>query len=69
MINLVSVPRRALRGHAPLVQLVLLVQIRTSFSAPKGVERACPMFDLMSHRERALTGFSAPKGVERACPI
>ena len=38
-----------------------------SFSAPKGVERACPP-DSVSVRSLARQGFSAPKGVERACP-
>ena len=44
------------------VQIILL-----SFSAPKGVERACPG----SRREQGVANmqsFSAPKGVERACP-
>ena len=61
----VSVPRRALRGHAP--QGSPAVDFRVSrFSAPKGVERACPHRSLPPPQRRG--GFSAPKGVERACP-
>ena len=37
----VSVPRRALRGHAPITSFLFTAGIG-SFSAPKGVERACP---------------------------
>ena len=63
----VSVPRRALRGHAP-TGLYLPARIGLlSFSAPKGVERACPA--TARPRPAALSDrFSAPKGVERACP-
>ena len=41
--------------------------MRSCFSAPKGVERACPR---SSNTRHTLTlCFSAPKGVERACPV
>ena len=42
----VSVPRRALRGHAPLLNLSLVWLMRCCFSAPKGVERACPPLEV-----------------------
>ena len=62
----VSVPRRALRGHAPPPGARTRVP-GSSFSAPKGVERACPC--LMRRRcPDSAHCFSAPKGVERACP-
>ena len=63
----VSVPRRALRGHAPVPQAIAARIDDWGFSAPKGVERACPSMAQapISHDE----GFSAPKGVERACPL
>ena len=38
------------------------------FSAPKGVERACPYFGQRVRDFGVIPGFSAPKGVERACP-
>ena len=37
----VSVPRRALRGHARACR-ALAISGPSGFSAPKGVERACP---------------------------
>ena len=39
-----------------------------SFSAPKGVERACPKLEIAGATVDQV-GFSAPKGVERACPL
>ena len=63
----VSVPRRALRGHAP--PGVLMARANASrFSAPKGVERACPGSNGIKYYPGS-GSFSAPKGVERACPL
>ena len=64
----VSVPRRALRGHAPWpVYVQEQAPARTRFSAPKGVERACPLMSpAIAYAPDSC--FSAPKGVERACP-
>ena len=64
----VSVPRRALRGHAPSPLRGGTSSWRTRFSAPKGVERACPAGDPPAG-VRVVLCFSAPKGVERACPL
>ena len=62
----VSVPRRALRGHAP-PNICFRFCKPISFSAPKGVERACPI-PASIHIRHSYSRFSAPKGVERACP-
>ena len=63
----VSVPRRALRGHAPCVSSGSGTGLPIRFSAPKGVERACPP-SVRTGKVRIPPSFSAPKGVERACP-
>ena len=71
----VSVPRRALRGHAPL-SLVWLMRCLCSFSAPKGVERACPRFgpgrcrwrSWVSVPRRALRGHAPRKGAGGITP-
>ena len=62
MFSDVSVPRRALRGHAPGGGFERRAQ--ASFSAPKGVERACPLLaqyeriqiEMVSVPRRALRG-------------
>ena len=64
--SIVSVPRRALRGHAPRARWISPLRC-ISFSAPKGVERACPA-KLSAAQRLYVDSFSAPKGVERACP-
>ena len=66
--NWVSVPRRALRGHAPVGGTCGWRFRALRFSAPKGVERACPSSKVVRTRWSCSKGFSAPKGVERACP-
>ena len=55
----VSVPRRALRGHAPITDYIKLFFER-GFSAPKGVERACPLGMLQGTSQRI--EFQCPEG-------
>ena len=50
----------------PLPRIIEAEGSVQGFSAPKGVERACPMtHGITAPRFHC---FSAPKGVERACP-
>ena len=58
--SIVSVPRRALRGHAPLWSLRRHL-LTLCFSAPKGVERACPVDDV-ARIMRACQAFQCPEG-------
>ena len=55
----VSVPRRALRGHAPCSLRGRSLRI-SRFSAPKGVERACPMFTTWKKSQNF--AFQCPEG-------
>ena len=60
-VAVVSVPRRALRGHAPLGGMPVWRSPGPCFSAPKGVERACPP----EHQQMVLVEanmFQCPEG-------
>mgnify|MGYP005855012671 CR=1 FL=1 len=58
---LVSVPRRALRGHAPSKIRLTIVLPTSGFSAPKGVERACPP-DFSAVMAEISAMFQCPEG-------